>query len=295
MVGLCAGVRRGRTAGLGRLCPRQRSADRGPARRPHSAARHHAVSPRRRAAAPCRRRALRRGGHARGAAADRHLAQHAPRRRRRHRAHRAGARAGASDCRTAGPHVSCRVADLRRIAGARHSGRNRRHRPAQRPDCGPRGNRRPISQRARGRHCRALRWRRHLEPAPGRRPSRRDQGVSRRHRGVRAAAGSRSRQRDGGRAPPARGLDRPQRVGGEPRLRHHPVELRVSANGRPVEIRRVIPAADGAPIHEVFTCPRPRTSPRSTPWTSPAAAAIAWSRTTAAACWCRPRRQGARS
>ena len=32
-----------------------------------------------------------------------------------------------------------------------------------------------------------------------------------------------------------------------------PVELRVSANGRPVEIRRVIPAADGAPIHEVFT------------------------------------------
>jgi hypothetical protein len=32
-----------------------------------------------------------------------------------------------------------------------------------------------------------------------------------------------------------------------------PVELRVSANGRPVEIRRVRPAADGAPMHEVFT------------------------------------------
>ena len=32
-----------------------------------------------------------------------------------------------------------------------------------------------------------------------------------------------------------------------------PVELRVSANGRPVEIRRVTPVADGAPIHEVFT------------------------------------------
>jgi uncharacterized membrane protein len=32
-----------------------------------------------------------------------------------------------------------------------------------------------------------------------------------------------------------------------------PLELRVSANGRPVEIRRVKPAADGAPVHEVFT------------------------------------------
>jgi len=32
-----------------------------------------------------------------------------------------------------------------------------------------------------------------------------------------------------------------------------PVELRLSANGRPVEIRRVTPVADGAPIHEVFT------------------------------------------
>ncbi|MFA5907167.1 MAG: glutamine amidotransferase [Vicinamibacterales bacterium] len=32
-----------------------------------------------------------------------------------------------------------------------------------------------------------------------------------------------------------------------------PVELRVSANGRPIEVRRVNPPADGAPIHEVFT------------------------------------------
>jgi uncharacterized membrane protein len=32
-----------------------------------------------------------------------------------------------------------------------------------------------------------------------------------------------------------------------------PVELRVTANGRPIEVRRVNPAADGAPIHEVFT------------------------------------------
>lgn len=32
-----------------------------------------------------------------------------------------------------------------------------------------------------------------------------------------------------------------------------PIELRVSANGRPVEVRRVTPASDGAPVHEVFT------------------------------------------
>jgi len=32
-----------------------------------------------------------------------------------------------------------------------------------------------------------------------------------------------------------------------------PVELRISANGRPLEVRRVTPPADGAPIHEVFT------------------------------------------
>ena len=32
-----------------------------------------------------------------------------------------------------------------------------------------------------------------------------------------------------------------------------PVEIRVSANGRPVEVRRVTPKAEGAPIHEVFT------------------------------------------
>jgi uncharacterized membrane protein len=32
-----------------------------------------------------------------------------------------------------------------------------------------------------------------------------------------------------------------------------PVELRVSANGRPVDTRRVTPTSDGAPIHAVFT------------------------------------------
>ena len=32
-----------------------------------------------------------------------------------------------------------------------------------------------------------------------------------------------------------------------------PVEFRVSANGRPVDVRRVTPSADGAPIHELFT------------------------------------------
>lgn len=33
----------------------------------------------------------------------------------------------------------------------------------------------------------------------------------------------------------------------------NPVEIRVSANGRPVDLRRVTPKAEGAPIHEVFT------------------------------------------
>ena len=32
-----------------------------------------------------------------------------------------------------------------------------------------------------------------------------------------------------------------------------PVELRISANGRPVEVRRVAPSAEGAPVHAVFT------------------------------------------
>jgi uncharacterized membrane protein len=32
-----------------------------------------------------------------------------------------------------------------------------------------------------------------------------------------------------------------------------PVELRVSANGRPVEVRRLTPSGDGAPVHTVFT------------------------------------------
>ena len=32
-----------------------------------------------------------------------------------------------------------------------------------------------------------------------------------------------------------------------------PVEIRVAANGRPIEVRRVTPTIEGAPIHEVFT------------------------------------------
>jgi len=32
-----------------------------------------------------------------------------------------------------------------------------------------------------------------------------------------------------------------------------PIELRMSANGRPLEVRRVTPSADGAPVHQVFT------------------------------------------
>ncbi len=36
-----------------------------------------------------------------------------------------------------------------------------------------------------------------------------------------------------------------------------PIELRISANGRPIDVRRVTPPADGAPIHEVFTVSPP--------------------------------------
>jgi uncharacterized membrane protein len=32
-----------------------------------------------------------------------------------------------------------------------------------------------------------------------------------------------------------------------------PIELRISANGRPLEVRRVTPSAEGAPVHAVFT------------------------------------------
>jgi uncharacterized membrane protein len=32
-----------------------------------------------------------------------------------------------------------------------------------------------------------------------------------------------------------------------------PVEMRVSANGRPIEVRRIVPSAEGAPVHAVFT------------------------------------------
>ncbi len=40
-----------------------------------------------------------------------------------------------------------------------------------------------------------------------------------------------------------------------------PIELRVTANGRPVAVRHVTPSADGAPIHEVFTVsPSPETA-----------------------------------
>ena len=32
-----------------------------------------------------------------------------------------------------------------------------------------------------------------------------------------------------------------------------PIEIRVSENGRPIDVRRVTPSSDGAPVHEVFT------------------------------------------
>jgi uncharacterized membrane protein len=39
-----------------------------------------------------------------------------------------------------------------------------------------------------------------------------------------------------------------------------PIEIRVTENGRPVDVRRVTPTADGAPVHEVFTVsPSPQT------------------------------------
>jgi uncharacterized membrane protein len=39
-----------------------------------------------------------------------------------------------------------------------------------------------------------------------------------------------------------------------------PIEIRVSENGRPIDLRRVTPSADGAPVHEVFTVsPSPQT------------------------------------
>jgi uncharacterized membrane protein len=40
-----------------------------------------------------------------------------------------------------------------------------------------------------------------------------------------------------------------------------PIEIRVSENGRPVDVRRVTPSSDGAPVHEVFTVsPSPQTA-----------------------------------
>ena len=40
-----------------------------------------------------------------------------------------------------------------------------------------------------------------------------------------------------------------------------PIEIRVSENGRPIDLRRVTPSADGAPVHEVFTVsPSPETA-----------------------------------
>jgi uncharacterized membrane protein len=55
-----------------------------------------------------------------------------------------------------------------------------------------------------------------------------------------------------------------------------PVELRVSANGRPVEVRRIAPTAEGAPIHAVFTVsPEPDVPTVYTVQIPPAAGEIA--------------------
>lgn len=40
-----------------------------------------------------------------------------------------------------------------------------------------------------------------------------------------------------------------------------PVDVRLSANGRPVEVRKVVPPADGAPVHQVFTVAPPADQP----------------------------------
>lgn len=40
-----------------------------------------------------------------------------------------------------------------------------------------------------------------------------------------------------------------------------PIEVRLSANGRPVDVRRVVPPADGAPVHQVFTVAPPADQP----------------------------------
>ena len=67
-----------------------------------------------------------------------------------------------------------------------------------------------------------------------------------------------------------------------------PVELRVSANGRPVEVRRVTPSADGAPVHAVFTVsPEPDVPTVYTRADSRRRPARSRPRTTAAACSCR--------
>jgi uncharacterized membrane protein len=39
-----------------------------------------------------------------------------------------------------------------------------------------------------------------------------------------------------------------------------PLEIRVSENGRPIDVRRTTPSADGAPVHEVFTVSPPSTA-----------------------------------
>src|SRR5690606_13176888 len=41
----------------------------------------------------------------------------------------------------------------------------------------------------------------------------------------------------------------------------NPIELRVTANGRPIDVRRVTPTAGGAPVHEVFTVSPPPDTP----------------------------------
>ena len=55
-----------------------------------------------------------------------------------------------------------------------------------------------------------------------------------------------------------------------------PVELRVSANGRPVEVRRLTPVAEGAPVHAVFTVsPEPNVPTVYTVQIPPAAGEVA--------------------
>ena len=224
-----------------------------PAHRPPRAALSLLVAALLRPVASCRRRPRRpRRADARG-----RLAQHAHRRRRR--TPRASTRARAAGRRRSstgsGRAFRTELAHLRRRGRRASLDRADAAGPAQRPERGPRGDRRALSA--------TRRWPAVIVLSDGGdtsgrrrrgRPRQRDPRLPVGVGAARARPRSRSRQRDGGRAAAGRSRRRPQRLGRQPRLRHRTRStLRLTANGRPVDVRRVAPAADGAPVHTVFT------------------------------------------